>query len=386
MNFFGTPSETSENGQKQPVLGSFGVCTALFNTESRHNGPNSGQQETQTMSISLPKSIESAFKKATDNKESLATLARYLRTEPVLNALIDHRKSFCEVNEKEYRNTLEMMLSFYHPGDSVGVNDLAKNASKALDELFKDRRISQTAIRDSFIPMLREIGVIEGDGRLTWAYLDTPNAFSQAMIKAQRVYHAYMATTEHEAKLKNALRDASAQRQLEAVILDSRKLQEDIGHQLDFLKREDRKHREQAIELGIAYSQIKEDAMRKRKASKFNLKSVAFPAVLVAIVGFGYVMAPSQPASDLPEEAYQASPVTYDAAPVMAARNPMAEQLGLSADEYQWRQRYIELYKANNGGGSEAMETELFDLAAEYMIGRMAMERIVKTITPAEVN
>ena len=216
-------------------------------------------------SIALPKTLEKAFRQATDSKASYAKLSRHLRDDDVLVSLINHRKSFADVSEEEYRETLQTLLEFYRPGDAANVNELAKNTSRMLDETITERRISQTAIRESFIPMLRDIEVIVGDGRLTWAYLDTPSKLDRFIDRGLDMYHAYMVQTPNEAQLKHSLRDAAALRKLEAVVMDSRKLTEDIGNDLEFLKREDRKHRELAFELGIPYSQIKDDAMKKRK-------------------------------------------------------------------------------------------------------------------------
>lgn len=332
--------------------------------------------------ISLPKTVELAFKKATDHRKCMEQLARYLRTDDVLSALIEHRRQFSQASEGEYRTTLETLLSFYQAGEAVGVNELAKNTSAALNEVIENRDISQTAIRDSFIPLLRDIELIQGDGRLTWAYLDTPSAYARFVSKAHHMYTAYMAQTEHEAKLKHALRDATAQRKLEAVILSRRVLQDDIGNELDYLKRQDKKHREQAQELGIPYSQIKEKNMKKQKKNTLDMKAVAFPAVALSVILFGFVMSPeSDHPNPLVEHAGTAehyTPTQYPAAP----SNPY----GLSDGEYQWRQRYIALFIENNGGSSKAMEDELFDLAAEHMISRSQMEVIVNTITAGEVK
>ena len=337
--------------------------------------------------IALPKTVESAFIKATDTKTSTDQLERFLKTEAVLTALIDHRKTFTNVSNDEYRSTLQELLSSYRPGQAVGAQELAKTTSDTLAALIEDRQISQTQIKESFIPLLRDIQVIEGEGRLIWAYLDTPSQLDKFKQRTASTYHAYISTTPHEAKLKHSLRDHTALRKLEAVVLDSRKLQEDVGNELEFLKREDRKHRELAHELGIPYSQIKDEAMKKRKkSSSVEFKTVAFPLAIAAMVVFGFYMAPSDSNDVIAEEAYSASSEQFTSEYVAPVANTSAQQYGLSEGEYVWRQRYIALYVENNGGGSQEMEDEMFNMAAEHMISRSRMDAIVKTITAAEVT
>lgn len=329
--------------------------------------------------IALPKSLDIAFRKSVNTEDASNNLTRHLKNEDVHPILIEHRRTMASTPTDEYRITLQMILSFYAPGEAANVNDLAKSASKMLDAEITDRTVSQTQIRESFIPLLRQTGIIEGEGRLVWAYLDTPSALQIFKQRTSNMYTAFLAQTEHEAKLKHMLRDATALRKLEAVVLDSRVLQEDIGNQLEFLKREDRKHRELAHELGLPYSQIKADAKKQRKGAQLNLSSFAFPLAIGAVVVFGFLMAPNTDEVTPTEEAFTgASHYSEVISP--------ASQYGLSADEYTWRQRYVELYTANNGSGSKEMEDEMFNLAAQFMINRSRMEAIVKTITPAEVS
>ena len=333
-------------------------------------------------SIALPKAVETAFRNATDHKKSDNQLSKHLRTELVLDGLIGHRKTFSNICDAEYRATLETILSFYRPGEAVGVNELAKNASSKLDERFEDRRISQTAIRDSFIPLLREIDVIEGDGRLTWAYLDTPSAFDKFKYRTRNMYTAYMAQTDHEAKLKHALRDNAAMRKLETVVMTSRTLQDDIGNELEYLKRQDRKHREMAMELGVPYSQIKDEQMKQKRSSNINIKTLAFPSLVLGVALFAWAMSPDDSATT--EQAI-AEEITEQYSEAPAPVDEYANEYGLGDGEMIWRNKYVELYRANNGY-SAAMDDELFDLANIHMISRPRMELIVATITDEEVQ
>lgn len=326
--------------------------------------------------VAIPNKLEQNYKKLTSNTVCRKKLNAFLRSPTFSEALLNHRRQFNNVSDKEYRVTLEALLDHYAPGELVGIKQLVKNTISELDNRFKDRRLSQNEITTSFAGLLRDTGIITGDAVLKWAWLDTPSLSDRCQAITRNIYTAYIAQTEEEANLKKEYRNATALREKHNVVLSNRSLLDDISQQLEIISKMDKRCRDKAMELNIPYSQVRAQTMKTRSGNSINLKSLIFPTLVAAVVLTGVLLSADNTTQPV-------NPYTNLDETVVSDIDP---QYGLTVAENIWRTQYIQLHKQYGSASNAIMEESLFALAAQYMIPHARMKDIVKTIRPQEVQ
>lgn len=326
--------------------------------------------------ITLPNTIHNACRRLDNDRKNEQALNRFLKSAAFSDAVFNHKKQHPETSIEEYKAAIEALLEQYKAGQGVNSNDLIDHTVFLLDGRIAERNLSRNALRDSFLPLLKDLGIIIGNKPMTWAYLDTPSMSQKLINHAQNWYRASLEKTDAEAKLAAEIRNQKALQRLEKTILENRAVQDDIRHHLDYIKKEDSKCREIAYELGIPYSQAKEDAMKKRSktGSATSLKNYLFMMLVGGTLITGFMMS-SKPDNAAPD---------WSQGSAYAATAEQTETNGLSTGETIWRDRYIELYK-QHGGATPEMEKEMIALSGEYMLSMETMRDIVAGISAKEV-
>lgn len=374
-------TDTRQNGNIAYIPASYRPHT---DDEQAHTTPvpqeKQANQEAETQAgigLQLPRRVQNACQRTDDKAINRAALKRFLNTKYFADAAEKHYRNFPKATQNEYIKTLTTLLEHYHAGQPAPVNELVDTASASLDQL-PERNISRNNIRDSFIPFLQSQGIITDSKPATWAYLDTRPTPQRLLDDTLNIYRAHLQPTPEQIKLHQAKRDHKAMQETARIIQKSRMLQEDIKHELSVIKREDEKCRKQAEELGVPYSKIKEQAMRKHETAAMGakIKNYGF-AGLVGLILIAGIMSRSGDHATMP-----ADPMAGDTFTTSASANQPA---GLSPEEQIWRTRYIELYQ-QNGKPTPAMEEELIALSGEYMLTLERMRQIVAGISPAEVG
>ncbi len=327
--------------------------------------------------ITLPGSINKACRYLDNERNHKQALNRFLKSKTFANTIFNHKKKHPETPVGEYRYTLEILLTHYCAGQSINLNDLIDDAHQKLAALGEKRSLSRTALRDSFVPLLVELGIITGNKPMLWAYLDTPPLTRKFLGHAQNWWRANLAKTEAESRLAQEIRNQKALHRLEKTVLENRAAQDDIRHHLDYIKKEDEKCREIAYNLGIPYSKAKEEMMKKRSKTgeAVHLKNRIFLILVAGTLLTGFLISSDDNTRDAPNWSQNAA---------YAAATEHVETNGLSVGETIWRERYIELYK-RHGGATPEMEQEMIRLSGEYMISMKKMREIVAGISTEEV-
>lgn len=325
--------------------------------------------------ITLPRSITEACHKLDDDARNQQALNQFLKSEAFKEAVFTHKKDLQNITIEEYSETLKTLLSFYKAGSSVSVNDLLTGLVTALDSSLENRMISRNQLRDSFIPMLREVGVIAGEKPLIWAYLDYQTPQQKLIEKLHGFYEFGMEKTATEVQLYKERKEAAAQTALAKVVAENRVRADDIKHQLDYIKKQDAECRKTAFELGIPYSQVKEKAMSNKVTGSFDvLKNSSFLGLCAIVLVGGMLWKGGDNLNNQNEYPF----------PDGGDNQVVEYQNGMTPQENIWRERYIELYIENNGI-TPAMEEEMIRLSGEYMLTMARMKEIISGITADEI-
>lgn len=335
---------------------------------------NTSRDEKTMTEISIPNSVTHACNRLSDQEIAIAALNRFMKSSDFSEAIFEHKKQFPNTGLDEYTAALKILLSHYKAGQPVNANELLNQTSEALDSL-KDRTISRNNLRDSFVPLLKKVGIVEGDKPLLWAHLDTRTQPEIMWSNLLNLYRGYMQKTEGEAQFELEQRNKKYLKKAAVLVDENKTLQEDIRHTLDYLKKEDKKCRDLAYELGVPYSQVKEDMKNKQKSKKSNakLRNTVFLSLVAAVMVTGLFFGDRHPENP-----------SY-------ASDPMGEEIaipsypGLTHEESIWRHRYIELFK-QYGTITQSTQDELVALSGEFMIPVTRLNEIIQGIKPEEVK
>ncbi len=328
--------------------------------------------------IALPDSIVKNCTQLENENKNEKAFKHFLKTKAFSDAILNHKKSYPDTELEEYTEVLEVLLSFYKAGQTVNINELATAANESIlntGRLEAERTVTRNAIRESFIPLLRDTGLITGNKPMTWAYLDTLSPVQKLLNISRSWYAASLEKTPAEIQFQQERRNNMALRKVEQIALDNRGIQDDIRHHLDYIAKEDKKCRELAHQLGIPYSKAKEDVMKKRKKADSNDlgKKYGF-VVIVGIVLLAGFLINAGKTGEPGAQVYQ---------------NSMIEQSetdnGLSVQENIWRDRYIEIYNLDTMTPAQK-EQEMLMLSGEYMIPMARIQEIIAGIDKEELQ
>ena len=330
--------------------------------------------------ITIPSNITTTVQRL-DNTEANRKALQALLKQPSVAALIgEHKKHHADSSIAEYTETLRTLISAYNPGHAVNTNELVDNAIATLTETVGETRsISRNALRDSFIPLLEQLGIITGDKPRTWAWLDTRTVAEKVRDIALSHYRASLEKTPAEIELLKERRNQNALKKVATVVEQNRAIQDDIRHNLDYILKEDKKCRDIAFELGIPYSKAKENAMKKRTVSSTadNIRNYGFIGIVAAVLIVGLISTSGD------DNSTHATPTAHASTAYAPPAKPVD---GLTAGETEWRQTYIILYRQNGQKVTAEMEQQLIELSGEHMITLDRMKEIVKGISPKEVQ
>jgi len=327
--------------------------------------------------IAIPARIVRACEQSNNQDAHIIALNRLAKTRLFSTRVIQHKKQFQETSTVEYTTALNIMLSHYDAGKPVNLNAMIDQVSTALDEKLstddvdQERTLSRNTLRDSFVGLLKELSLIEGEKPLLWAYLDTRPLAEKWRDGCIKYYQQAIQKTEAERQFERAQCTQKYLKKAHVLTDENRVIQADIKNQLDYLKTQEAKCKAIANELNVPYSEIK--AKMEKQHAPFNsdkIKAMLFFSLVGLVFTVGLMTS-----SNTKEQDKNLSPVT--------AEN-LAPYPGLTEEETLWRIRYIQLFK-QYGTINTVMETEMLELSGEYMIPKRRMDAITRTIKKSEV-
>ncbi len=327
--------------------------------------------------VSIPRCIAKACNQISDAEKAKLALGQFIKKTQVIKAISEHKKQLANSSTEEYMTVLKILLSDYQAGQSVNAGDLAARTLVTLNKHFKESTISRNNIRDSFIPMLKTIGLIQGKKPLIWTYLDTRSYNQKLQDNCLAFYYQYIQKTDAEKKLEQEQKRRDCLQKQAELVNANRALQDDIHHSLKYIRKENLKCEELAHELNIPYSQVKEE-MKQRKNGSNNerIKYYAFGGLVAVILVAGFIGGSdnTQYVADT-----HLDPMAEDVQPIA----PLIA--GLTRQESEWRQQYIVLYK-QHGVITQQAQNDLIALSGEYMIPLKRMQKIISMIKKEELN
>jgi len=329
--------------------------------------------------IAIPTRIFRTCEQLNDPNTHYAALNRFAKTSAFSKAVIQHKQQFQATSTQEYTTALNILLSHYDAGKPVNLNAMINQVSTTLDDQLNteetayERTLSRNTLRDSFVDLLKNLSLIEGEKPLLWAYLDTRPLPKKWRDDCVKYYQQFIKKTAAQRLLEQAQCEQKYLKKAHVLTDENRIIQTDIKTQLEYLKKQEAKCKAIANELNVPYSEIK--AKMEKQQSPLNtdkIKAFLFFGLVGVVFAIGLLTSSS-------DEKVQ----DQNQPPVLAENLPAYP--GLSDSETSWRDRYIQLFK-QYGTISQAMETEMLELSGEYMIPKRRMDAIIKTIKKSEVQ